>query len=115
MTMKTEKTKLLFVCSCNRDRSPTAEALYRSYPRLETQSAGTSKYAASALTEQMVQWADIVVVMEPCHEDYIQENFHKAAEGKTIFCLNIPDRYRFMDAELIRLIGEKTDSLLEIL
>jgi predicted protein tyrosine phosphatase len=108
----TMKTKLLFVCSGNRDRSPTAEALYRSNPRFEVQSAGTSKYAHIALTEQEVQWADIIVVMEPRHENYIRENFHEAVEGKTIFCLNIPDQYHFMDIELTRLIDEKMKPLL---
>jgi predicted protein tyrosine phosphatase len=107
------KTKLLFVCSGNRDRSPTAEALYRSRPRFEVQSAGTSKYADTMLTKQEVQWADIIVVMEPCHEVYIRENFHEAVEEKVIFRLNIPDRYHFMDTELIRLIDEKMDILLD--
>jgi predicted protein tyrosine phosphatase len=60
-----------------------------------------------------MQWADIIVVMEPRHEDYIRENFHEAVEGKIIFCLNIPDRHHFMDAELIRSIDEKMHSVLK--
>jgi predicted protein tyrosine phosphatase len=107
------KTKILFVCSGNRDRSPTAETLYRAHPRLEVRSAGTSKYANTVLTEQEARWADVIVVMELCHEDYIRENFSEAVEGKTIFCLNIQDWYDFMEDELMRLIGEKMAPILK--
>ena len=109
------KQKLLFVCSGNQDRSPTAEALYRSHPRFEVQSAGTSKYANTVLTNQKVQWADIIVVMEPCHEDYIRENFPEVIEEKIIYCLNIPDQYHFLDTELLHLIDEKMGTIFRII
>lgn len=105
------KTKILFVCTGNKDRSPTAEALYKNHPALEARSAGTWKYAKTTLTDYLLAWADRVIVMEPGHEEYIREQFPAFAE-KTIRCLNIPDDYQAMDSELIRLIEERMRPLL---
>ena len=106
------KTKILFVCSGNRDRSPTAETLYRGNPNLEVESAGISPYADTRLTEPLIRWADIVVVMENAHEVYIRDRYPEAA-AKPLFCLNIQDRYRFMDSALANLIEQKMKPILE--
>lgn len=107
------QTKLLFVCTGNRDRSPTAEAIFRQRPNLDVKSAGTSNYADTVLTESLVRWADIIVVMESCHENYIREHYPDAIAGKTLFRLDIPDQYHFMDNALAALIKEKMKPILE--
>jgi len=54
---------ILFVCTANRDRSPTAEALYRDDPRYEVRSAGTAPFATTPLSVDLLTWADRVFVM----------------------------------------------------
>lgn len=104
------KTKILFVCTANKDRSPTAAALYRDRPYLEVKSAGTSEYAKTPLTDELLAWADIILVMERAHEAYIRENFPASAEKK-IHCLKIKDKYRYGDSNLIRKIEERMSQL----
>ncbi|MFK7789851.1 MAG: phosphotyrosine protein phosphatase, partial [Phycisphaeraceae bacterium] len=41
---------MLFICSKNQWRSPTAEQIYRSDPRLNVRSAGTSSSARHKVT-----------------------------------------------------------------
>ncbi|MGW8191741.1 hypothetical protein [Sphingomonas hankookensis] len=57
----------LFVCSRNRLRSPTAEAMFGDLPDTETVSAGTSPDADNVLTGELVEWADTIFVMERVH------------------------------------------------
>lgn len=103
--------KILFICSGNRDRSPTAEAAYKWRAGLEVRSAGTSPEALIPLTEDLAAWADLFMVMEPAHADYLRAAF-PAAAGKPVHCLNIPDRYRSMSRELLGLIEERVEPLL---
>lgn len=56
------KLKVLFVCTVNRMRSPTAHKIYESDTRFEVKSAGTDKTANTVLTEQILNWADSIVV-----------------------------------------------------
>ncbi|MEG3173674.1 hypothetical protein U1708_15800 [Sphingomonas sp. ZB1N12] len=59
--------KILFVCSQNRLRSPTAEQVFASRHDLEVDSAGTNNDAENPLTAELVRWADVIVVMEKIH------------------------------------------------
>ena len=61
--MDQKRERILFVCTANVDRSPTAEDLYAGDPRYQVLSAGTSPYATVPVTRQMLQWADRVFVM----------------------------------------------------
>ena len=92
---------LLFVCSRNQWRSPTAEAIYKDYPGLQVRSAGTEPSARIKLTAKTIAWADYIFVMEKKHKQRIMEKFDSALEQKTIIVLDIPDEYQFMDQELI--------------
>ena len=60
-------TKLLFVCSQNRLRSPTAEKLFEGSARYCARSAGTSLGARVVVTEGHIGWADIIFCMEKRH------------------------------------------------
>ncbi|MBC8039317.1 MAG: protein tyrosine phosphatase, partial [Opitutaceae bacterium] len=44
------KTKLLFLCSRNQWRSPTAEALFKNHARYDARSAGTENGARIKVT-----------------------------------------------------------------
>lgn len=98
------KTKLLFICSRNQWRSPTAEALFRKHPHYEARSAGTSPSARIRVNENHVGWSDIIVVMEPRHRNLMLQRFPHAVSLKSFIVLDIPDDYAFMDADLIALL-----------
>jgi len=59
--------KLLFVCSRNRFRSLTAEALLSGVPGYEVRSAGTQPDARIVVTAGHIGWADTIFVMEKSH------------------------------------------------
>lgn len=95
---------ILFVCSQNRLRSPTAEQVFADYPGVEVASAGTNNDAENPLTGELVKWADMIVVMERQHKAKLQRKFRTSLRGQRIICLDIPDDYGFMDTELIHLL-----------
>lgn len=59
---------ILFVCSRNQWRSPTAEAIYKNHTDINARSAGTSTSAKIKLTAKMILWSDIIFVMEKKHK-----------------------------------------------
>lgn len=95
---------VLFICSQNRLRSPTAEQVFAEYPGLEVSSAGTNHDAENPLTAELVSWADLIVVMEKQHRAKVQRRFRAALRGQRIVCLDIPDDYAFMQPELVELL-----------
>lgn len=95
------KTKLLFVCSRNRWRSPTAEALFQNHPCYNARSAGTENGARVKVTVGHVGWADMIFCMEKKHAERLREKFPEELAGKKIITLRIPDDYAFMQPELV--------------
>ena len=95
---------VLFVCSQNRLRSPTAEQVFSSRPDLEVASAGTNNDADNPLTAELVAWADVIVVMEKTHRSKVQKRFRSSLKGKRLICLDIPDDFAFMDPALVKLL-----------
>lgn len=106
--------KILFVCSQNRLRSPTAEQVFASRPDLEVDSAGTNNDADNPLTAELVAWADVVVVMEKIHRTKVQKRFRSSLNGKRMICLDIPDDYAFMDPALVALLHARLDRHLPV-
>ena len=100
-------TKVLFVCDQNRLRSRTAESLYEGDPRLEVRSAGLRRDAVVTVTRELLEWADLVFVMERRHRNVIRERFEDLYRRKRIVCLYIPDEYDFMDPVLVGLLTER--------
>ncbi|MEG3154520.1 low molecular weight protein tyrosine phosphatase family protein [Sphingomonas sp. RB1R13] len=98
---------ILFVCSQNRLRSPTAEQIYADSPLFEVASAGTNNDAENPLTVELIGWADLIFVMEKHHRNRIQKRFRSSLNGKRLIVLDIPDEYEFMDEGLIRLLKAK--------
>ena len=98
---------ILFICSQNRLRSPTAEQVFADYPGLEVYSAGTNHDAENPLTAELVSWADIIVVMEKQHRAKVQRRFRSALRGQRVICLDIPDDYEFMQPELVKLLNTR--------
>lgn len=95
---------LLFVCSENRLRSPTAEAIFNTYEGISAIGAGTNKDAETTVSGDLIEWADIIFVMEKSHKNKIAKKFKEILRGKRLICLDIPDDYDYMDPILIRLL-----------
>ncbi len=104
---------LLFLCSRNQWRSPTAEAVYQNDPRVEVRSAGLSAAARRRVTEKLLHWADLVLVMEPEHKRRLSEQFPGLVHDLHLEVLDIPDDYEFMAPELVTLIQERVEPLLD--
>jgi predicted protein tyrosine phosphatase len=96
--------RVLFLCSRNRLRSPTAEAVFSGYPGLEVDSAGLSDDAWTPLSADQIAWADLIIVMEKIHRERLNRRFGKILAGKRVVVLNIPDDYDFMDPALVALL-----------
>ena len=102
------KTKLLFVCTGNRDRSPTAADLFRGSKDYKAKSAGTHPFAVQKVTQELINWADKIFVMselEDRHLKFLETNFD--LRGKAVTDLDIPDRYERGSQELINLIAAR--------
>lgn len=99
--------KVLFVCDHNRLRSPTAAAIYGEDPRLEVRSAGIRAGAAVEVTRELLEWADLIFVMEKAQRNLIRERFEDVYQSRRIICLYIRDEYEYMDPELVRLLRDR--------
>jgi predicted protein tyrosine phosphatase len=93
--------KLLFICSRNQWRSPTAAALFEGRPDVEARSAGTEPGARIRVTEGLLGWADRIFVMERKHAAYLRDRFGEALAGREVECLNVPDEWEAGDPELV--------------
>lgn len=103
--------KVLFVCTANQQRSPTAERMYAEDPRFSVRSAGTHAFAAHRIAEADLLWADMVVAMEEPHARSIRERFPEAAARVRLVVLGIPDMYRFMDPQLVQEIRDRFEAV----
>ena len=97
--------KVLFVCTGNSDRSPTAEELVNKVKGIEAKSAGTSSSARMQISKKLIDWADYILLMQDLHKEYIKERWSES-ENK-IKVLNIEDKYSRNSPELIVLLKEK--------
>jgi len=97
---------ILFICSKNKWRSPTAEAIFRRDCRMNVRSAGTSQKAKRTVSEKDIMWADIIFVMEKKHKQRLIAQFSGIFGHKDLITLDIPDEYQFMDVELVELLKD---------
>lgn len=92
-------------------RSATAEKIYEEDKRFYVKSAGTDSSARVILTNELVEWADSIVVMEKHHRNFIRKKFPAIYDKKKIVCLYIEDIFDFMQPELIQLLQRKFESV----
>lgn len=107
-----EKLNVLFICSRNQWRSPTAERLWRKHPNVSARSAGTSPNARHTVSVDDIQWANVILVMEEKHKSRLKAEFTTLLNNKPIHVLDIPDEYKFMDPELVEMLEQSVNSLL---
>jgi predicted protein tyrosine phosphatase len=108
-----KRWNVLFICSKNQWRSPTAEAVWRRYPQLSVRSAGTSSTARRKVSVDDIRWAHLIFVMEEKHKSRLLAEFTTTIQRKPIHVLDIPDEYTYMDPELVKLLHEAVAPLLE--
>jgi len=104
------KKHILFLCSQNKLRSPTAEAIFADHPAIDVDSAGLNNDAEVPLTEEQIRWADLIIVMEKTHRNRLNRKFKNVLAGKRIAVLDIPDEYDYMDPSLIALLKTRCAS-----
>lgn len=114
MQGRPEKIHVLFVCSRNQWRSPTAERLWSRHPQVVARSGGTSPNARHPVSESDIRWADVIIVMEQKHKSRLMAAFPELLEHKPLHVLDIPDDYKFMDPALIEELEACVPSLLGI-
>ena len=105
-------SKLLFICSKNQWRSPTAAMLFKNHAVHEAKSAGTSDKARIKINQRLLDWADTIFLMERKHLEIIKKQFDLNGEEKKVIVLDIPDEYVFGDEELIRILKNDLADLL---
>ncbi len=94
--LQRESIHLLFVCSMNRWRSPTAEKIYAKRSLIQARSCGTSRKAARTVQAADLTWADLICVMETKHKEQLQSRFPGELRYRKIHVLDIPDDYQLM-------------------
>jgi protein-tyrosine phosphatase len=104
---------ILFICSRNQWRSPTAEEIYKAQNHYNVKSAGTEPSARIKVTAKLIRWADIIFAMEKRHKQRIVQNFPSDTDTKRIVVLDIPDEYQYMDEELIETIKLSVEPYLD--
>ena len=95
---------MLFLCSRNRRSSPTAERLFSDRADLEVASAGLASDAEEPVTPDLLDWAQLILVMETVHRRRLQARFGRHPSHARVISLDIPDDYDFMDEALVRLL-----------
>lgn len=64
------------------------------------------------LDPELIEWADVLYVMETSHRNRVTKKFKKYLSGKRIVVLNIPDEYQFMQPALVAILERKVMPLL---
>jgi predicted protein tyrosine phosphatase len=64
---------VLFICSRNQWRSPTAEQVFSTWPGIAVTSAGLDPSAAEPVTPELLAWADIIFVWRSKPHDFRHE------------------------------------------
>jgi len=108
-----DSINLLFICSRNQWRSPTAEEIWRKIPGYQVKSAGTSPKAKRTVGPADIRWANLIFVMEKKHKNRLVAQFTRMLDHTPIHILDIPDEYQYMDQELIEELEEKVSAIVK--
>src|SRR5690606_21161591 len=110
----TERPNILVVCGRNKKRSRTAEHIFKNDNRFNIRSAGLSPKSDRKISENDLNWADLVFVMETGQRSKIWE-LYNYIDLPTIEVLHIPDDYEFMNEELVEMLTDYINDGLKII
>ena len=104
--------RVLCVCSAGLLRSPTAALVLSQEPyNYNTRATGlTKEFALVPVDQVLLHWADEIVCMNPEQAEELRERLET---DKPVIVLNIEDRYRYRDPELVEQIKAAYDKHLE--
>lgn len=105
------KKHLLFVCSCNLDRSPAAASLFDGNKDYESKSCGILPHSEVVISQDLIKWADIIFCMQDEHKFHILRTFR--AFDKDIRVLNVSNDYLREDPLLLEELREKLKDYLD--
>ena len=103
---------LLFICSRNKLRSPTAETIFQSLPEYYALSAGTDPHCPNPVEPDIIESADRIFCMEDHHRKFLNTRFPELFRRKKTYVLRIPDNYSYMQPELIEILLKRTGEIL---
>ncbi len=78
--------------------------MFSKWPGLEVASAGLDKASPERVTPELLEWAELIFVMERAHRVKLSKQFRPHLKNQKIICLDIPDEYSYMDPRLVRLL-----------
>jgi predicted protein tyrosine phosphatase len=110
---KQHRINVLFICSRNQWRSPTAEQIWKNSSRYAVRSRGLSKKAVRTLGSKDIAWSDVILVMEQDHRSRLVSRFGGELDARPVGVLDIPDDYEFMDPQLVDLLTERAGAYLD--
>lgn len=64
------------------------------------------------ITQELIDWADLVIVMEPIHSQYVHTHFK--CDPSKVHNLDINNKYVKNDPELIRELSTKVQPILDL-
>ncbi len=104
--------RVLFICSQNRLRSPTAEQVFATWPGIEVSSAGLNNEAENPVTPELLEWAELIFVMEKAHRSKLSTKFRPYLKHAKVVCLDIPDDFALMDPALVLILNQRVTKFL---
>ena len=107
MPHTTPAKRVLFICRLNRHRSATAERIFCKRKDLEVRSAGTQEDALVRVNARMLEWAEVIFVMDPMQLESLRRMFPSHPVLDRIICLDIPDVFVFLQPKLVELLEER--------
>ena len=108
-----ERPNILVVCGRNKKRSRTAEYIFKNDNRFNIRSAGLSSKSDRKISENDLNWADLVFVMETGQRAKIWE-VYRHLELPKIETLYIADDYEFLNEELVEMLTDRINDTLKI-
>jgi predicted protein tyrosine phosphatase len=106
---------ILFICSQNKLRSPTAETIFCDIEGFKVLSAGLNNDAEVPITSELVEWAETIFVMEKAQKNKLQKKFRKYINKQRVICLDIPDDYEYMQPELVEILEQNLGNFFKII
>ena len=106
------KPKLLIVCGRNKRRSRTAEYIFKNDDRFQIRSAGLSAVSDVQINEKLINWADIIFVMDDGQRNRIQSQYREL-DLPGIHTLDIPDDYEYLNEDLVEMLTTRINDIIQ--
>lgn len=81
--------------------------MFLEYSGVDAIGCGTNSDAATPVSGDLIEWADVIFVMEQSHRNKVSRKFRELLKGKRLVCLDIPDNFARMDPQLIKMLERK--------